>query len=753
MLFNTRRALIAATALSQMASAMDLKPITDPSELIPGHPSRRQAPGNKVFDPQGEHTFFWGDQYDDDIFLANFTLQAPGDNEMIIPIESFADRLKSIKCDTNAIVIEFNSQDCYDYASGVWGWVNDKTENAFTLVTKAGQCDPDDERDPYSVTDIKFDKTGLKATLEAKRQTWQEAAKNFQLQVGHQEAPAGQRTKRFSIPNPIDELKDAAKKAEEAAKKKLEEAKKAAEEAAKKVTEEAKKKAEEAKQAAEKLKKEAEEKAKQLADALAVGVSKSVPMDLSKQFNQNLFDFGKDKYGMKIKADAQVKTGGKLIADIDVKVKNFAPEYMRMKVHPKGLHATLMLALTADGRLGKEIVFELPAIEVPVAGINLKGLVSLGPKVHLGVNFGTTALEGTATASIGAKASIPDSSVINIDALKKEGNNLSGWKPSMEKIDPQFSAEIRGGVTAYVDLSLMLEASIADKWGIQAQVESQVPYIEAGFKAEVNTLGVCGGKQTKGVELDANVGINVNLNAGMVNKDPIFSKDLYNTHWPLFSTCMGFGASDARTGTIATAGGRTTDKASKPTGKATGAATTKDADNTAKPTGSAKPSDSAKATGSVKPTGSEKPTGTDKAVTGTAKPTGSAKTTASGKAVTTQSGSKAVSTLVTGYDTASPSASAKSSAMDSVYTAISSFTTLTVKSSASGSGSVASGSLSTLVSTITSTAEPTETGTEGGEGPGGGNGGGYVGTISFTSQANTTFVTATRPATSSIYFS
>lgn len=43
------------------------------------------------------------------------------------------------------------------------------------------------------------------------------------------------------------------------------------------------------------------------------------------------------------------------------------------------------------------------------------------------------------------------------------------------------------------------------------------------------------------MEVDADVGINVNLNMGKIDKSPDFQKDLFNTQWPLFTTCMGFG--------------------------------------------------------------------------------------------------------------------------------------------------------------------------------------------------------------------
>jgi hypothetical protein len=56
-----------------------------------------------------------------------------------------------------------------------------------------------------------------------------------------------------------------------------------------------------------------------------------------------------------------------------------------------------------------------------------------------------------------------------------------------------------------------------------------------------DSVGVCGTQKSKGVQVDASVGIDVNLNAGNVNEAPSFEKELFNTYWPLYSTCIGVG--------------------------------------------------------------------------------------------------------------------------------------------------------------------------------------------------------------------
>ena len=62
----------------------------------------------------------------------------------------------------------------------------------------------------------------------------------------------------------------------------------------------------------------------------------------------------------------------------------------------------------------------------------------------------------------------------------------------------------------------------------------------------VDSTGVCESQKTLGVQFDTSVGIDVNLNAGQVNESPDFEKELFNTNWPLFSTCIGIGDDNAK---------------------------------------------------------------------------------------------------------------------------------------------------------------------------------------------------------------
>lgn len=67
----------------------------------------------------------------------------------------------------------------------------------------------------------------------------------------------------------------------------------------------------------------------------------------------------------------------------------------------------------------------------------------------------------------------------------------------------------------------------------------------------VDSVGVCDSQKTLGVKVGTEVGINVNLNAGKVNEAPDFQKDLYETAWPLYSSCIPVGPDNAKPSTTA----------------------------------------------------------------------------------------------------------------------------------------------------------------------------------------------------------
>ncbi|KAF1929850.1 uncharacterized protein M421DRAFT_4280 [Didymella exigua CBS 183.55] len=465
--------------------SIELKAISDPGVLLRGRSEKREMPGNGCFDPAKHSTFFWGGYAGDNIFVANFTMSAQTDDEYILAIENFAKRMKSISCGTpeQPMILEFSDTDSLKYAKSAWKWIDDADINHFTLVTEPDMCYKGDNRSPYLVSAIKFDDTKLTAEITAEEKPWNEIAQSFSLNLGHEFVDPA--TANVTHPH------------------------------------------------------------------LAPRGDDGTQMDISHTFKGNLFNYAKDSKetaGMALSADLELITEGTIVADFDVK-KNWLgiPNDATINIHPQGVNGLMKLQLSADGKLGKELQWDMkPEISIPVQALKIAGILEIGPFITIGVHLGSSALEGTSEMSVGAKAKIKDEAKVDVRLTKPEENNFSGWEPDFEKVEPVFSGEINGNVRAWSELGVQLKAEVFGKWGYQAAVDAQLPFFEARMTGIIDSVGVCNSQKTVGVQLGTDVGINVNLNAGKVNKAPSFEKDLFEKTWPLFSTCVPVGPDNAK---------------------------------------------------------------------------------------------------------------------------------------------------------------------------------------------------------------
>lgn len=334
-------------------------------------------------------------QAGDHFYKANFTLKAPADDELILPVEQFAKHLKSISCGQKGqpMVLAFNDQDSFQYAQKQWQWVNQKDINHFILVTEANQCFQGDDRSPYLVNKIKFNPSQLTAEISAEEKQWQEVATAFNLAVRAEHVDPS----TANVTHPLFVRRDESK------------------------------------------------------------------VDLHTDVNQKLFDFAKNSgetAGLALSADAHIQTGGYLVADFDVEFF-IIPKDVNIKIHPQGVWGQMMLNLNADGTLGKPLDYTMkPEIEIPVAALNIKGLLELGPFVTFGVHFGSGAIQGTGTLSAGAKGTLKDSAEVNVKLRDPGKNSIKDWEPTFEKIDPTFSAEISGDFRAWGELGIKLKAEV-----------------------------------------------------------------------------------------------------------------------------------------------------------------------------------------------------------------------------------------------------------------------------------------------------
>lgn len=325
-------------------------------------------------------------------------MSAATDDEFILPVENFARRMKSISCGApgQPIKLEFSDVDALSYAKSAWKWVDDADVNHFILVTEPDMCYKGDNRSPYLVSAIKFDDAKLFAEIIAEERPWEEIAQDFKLSLSHEYVDPA----KAGATHPHLRRRDDGK-----------------------------------------------------------------TMDITHTFNGNLFNYAKDSMetaGMALSADLELTTAGNIIADFDIE-KSFLkiPTGAKLNIHPQGVNALMKLSLNIDGNLGKELQWDMnPEIEIPIQALNIKGILEVGPFVTMGVHVGSSALEGTGTMSVGAKAKIKDEAKVDVRLTKPEENNISGWQPDFEKIDPAFSAEISGEIRAWSELGIQIKVEV-----------------------------------------------------------------------------------------------------------------------------------------------------------------------------------------------------------------------------------------------------------------------------------------------------
>lgn len=110
-------------------------------------------------------------------------------------MERFRYMTTSVSCTNESLDITFTDDETFEYAKGVWDWVNGADNHSFVMVAGAGDCGWNDYRTPFTVFDIQYDEAANLAHLVANASTWQDAVHSFTLDVGHVKSAVGE-TKR-----------------------------------------------------------------------------------------------------------------------------------------------------------------------------------------------------------------------------------------------------------------------------------------------------------------------------------------------------------------------------------------------------------------------------------------------------------------------------------------------------------------------------------------------------------------------------
>ncbi|KAF2006759.1 hypothetical protein P154DRAFT_600887 [Amniculicola lignicola CBS 123094] len=440
------------------AFALELMPILDPSELSGGvKPDfKRAASFTGDLDLQNFETFFWGAPAGSNLIYANLTIYFPEQYEYIIAMERFAGKLKNVQCNED-MMLEFNNKEDFEYARGVWNWVNDDVNNTFIMVTNYEGYADDMERLPFLVSNIRYEPATFKAYLTAEVKEWEQFAHSYTLNVGHMPLTPTHRLlmERGVIPRAAD-----------------------------------------------------------------------FTMSLAASYDKNLFSTTVG--GWTTSVDAVIRTAGSLAVDFDVDVSWLKLKSASMTINPVDVAASIQLVLTEKGTLSRPYNWQKTIISIPINGITIAKVVKLGAFLDVDVGFTMEEWTGTATANIGARMALSNSAIVKVDLVKSSNNAFSGWTPTFTPIPFTLSAKVEGSAELYAQPNVKLEASALGK-GWNVALNMKMPYVRADFAAMYDSSGVCDSKKTLGVDIDAAIGVELNVAAATKGNEasPFWEKELF----------------------------------------------------------------------------------------------------------------------------------------------------------------------------------------------------------------------------------
>ncbi|KAF2177672.1 hypothetical protein K469DRAFT_602300 [Zopfia rhizophila CBS 207.26] len=249
-------------------------------------------------------------------------------------------------------------------------------------------------------------------------------------------------------------------------------------------------------------------------------------MSLASSYDKNLFSATVG--GWETSVDAVIRTTGKLNVDFDVDVSWFKLSSASMTIKPEDVAASVQLALTEKGTLSKAYNWEKTIISIPISGIEIAKVVKLGAFLDVDVGFTMDEWTGEAHANLGARVAISDSAIVVVDLIKSSNNKFSGWMPTFTPIPLTLSAKVEGSAEVFAAPNVKLEASALGK-GWNVGLNLKMPYIEANFAAMAESTGVCNTKKTLGVDIDANIGVELYAQAATKGNegDPFWRQSLY----------------------------------------------------------------------------------------------------------------------------------------------------------------------------------------------------------------------------------
>ncbi|KAI4278080.1 MAG: hypothetical protein L6R38_005321, partial [Xanthoria sp. 2 TBL-2021] len=443
-------------------TATALKPININDFEVATGIHRRAAEDFSHLDPNTQAQLIYGRPGNDgQLLLANMTLYAP-DGLQIVMMERFEPLTSAVDCkgDDGEMSLTFKSKEIYDHAIKTWSFINEAKNERFLLIANHDGCGPDDERQPYLITDIREDAAKLTTYLTAQPAAWSDVAGTYDLDFGKaaMPRPGPQRRGLFDF----------------------------------------------------------------LGGASDFLLHGDIDFDKSAKFptaigtpGQNYSIIDIPKFSL---ACTDCYVTGSFQAVGHLSVSGFKLQGFTLAASPQDFAAKLQLDTNITAPLGSpdslQHTIELFKAPIPSAGIVVPGIFSLGAIVSYEVGV-STSFSGTASMAFGMTASMPNTAAVIADVRHPSQSLATGFNGSV--FDPNFDLKaLTASVTvaAFAQPKLSFGVDITKVGHLEIALGVKSPVISATLTGGYNKTGLCSneaGASKTGVQLSSQVALEVNL--------------------------------------------------------------------------------------------------------------------------------------------------------------------------------------------------------------------------------------------------
>ncbi|KAG5296640.1 hypothetical protein I7I48_05528 [Histoplasma ohiense] len=447
-----------------------------------------QAAAEEAIKPVDKEEFFWAstDKPGSKAVVVSMVSWSKA-TERIISLDKIDFLIRSASCNAKDMSFNFIHPFVYSAIKIYWDWVNFNDMNTFVVIPNSKKCGKDREQQPWVARRVIFDDKNQRVRLEATKSTWKKVMQTYTLDFGEVILGSKGLVKRDIIPD--------------------------------------------------------------LDEKFRLGIGVTLPT--------RIFGWEVNKGPLKGNLTANCNdcgTQGALVFAGHVEASlgwgGFDIDKFEISVKPEGVSVNVELELLFDAHLDfRRFVKpsqEINLVEIPISGWNIPGIFEFGPRIQLNAGYEISYISGTASATAGISARIPDSAIAKLDLLAEDSVEVSGWAPVIETQPLRVQAQVDAEASVYTEVALSVSVTVFDDNGFGVDLALKVPQVTAKLGAGFDTAGFCPNEANIfGIKLDVMVGVDLDLEGWEEidgHRKTLFDVDIYEKPdiFVFPQVCLGF---------------------------------------------------------------------------------------------------------------------------------------------------------------------------------------------------------------------